>query len=188
MVNASDGLRSRLWRSHIAHLQKKYQVSSNTLLAKTAGWMALFILTFGPGLDQLVSKENVFRYVFKLHSFLFLLLSCFCAILVNISQYACLGTYSAVSFQIIGHLKTILIYVLGAILFHSKITFKGVFGFGLALCGIVCYNISSHNRKKSSATSTEATQELPVQSTFQQRALGLGFAFALNSQGLSQLL
>ncbi|CAL6336434.1 unnamed protein product [Bathycoccus prasinos] len=103
-----------------------------------SGWMALFILTFGPGLDQLVSKEN----------------------------YACLGTYSAVSFQIIGHLKTILIYVLG------------VSGFGLAVCGVVCYNISSCARKESSATSTEATQELPVQSTFQQRALGLGFAFA----------
>ena len=50
----------------------------------------------------------------------FLMLSCFIAIGVNLSQFICIGRFSAVSFQVLGHMKTVLVLSLGFLFFGKE--------------------------------------------------------------------
>lgn len=56
------------------------------------------------------------------------------------SQYLCIGRFSAVSFQVLGHMKTVCVLILGWILFDSALTFKNMCGMGLAIVGMVVYS------------------------------------------------
>ena len=61
------------------------------------GWTLLLI---GPFLDRYVSSSWVFDFSYNFPAMVFLLLSCSMAVFVNISQFMCLGRFSAVSFQV----------------------------------------------------------------------------------------
>ena len=69
---------------------------------------------------------------------LFILLSCGLAVFCNISQYLCIGRFSAVSFQVIGWL-----------LFDSAMTFKNVAGMIVAIVGMVIYSWAMELEKQS---------------------------------------
>ena len=61
------------------------------------GWTLLLI---GPFLDRYVSSSWVFDFSYSFNAVVFLVLSCSMAVFVNISQFMCLGRFSAVSFQV----------------------------------------------------------------------------------------
>lgn len=91
----------------------------------------------------------------------FLLLSCSLAVFCNISQYLCIGRFSAVSFQVLGHMKTVCVLTLGWLLFDSELTLKNIMGMIIAIVGMIIYSwavelekqanakIASHNVKNS---------------------------------------
>ena len=54
----------------------------------------------GPLLDRYVSDTWVFAYEWSVPAATILAASCCAAIFVNLSQFACLGRFSAVSFQV----------------------------------------------------------------------------------------
>lgn len=56
------------------------------------------------------------------------------------SQYLCIGRFSAVSFQVLGHMKTVCVLILGWILFDSALTAKNILGMMLAVLGMVIYS------------------------------------------------
>jgi drug/metabolite transporter (DMT)-like permease len=58
----------------------------------------------------------------------------------NVSQYLCIGRFSAVSFQVLGHMKTLCVLTLGWLLFDSELTFKNIMGMVLAVVGMVIYS------------------------------------------------
>ena len=62
------------------------------------GWSLLLI---GPFLDRYVADDWVFRYTWSTAALICLAVSCSLAVGVNLSQFACLGRFSAVSFQVI---------------------------------------------------------------------------------------
>lgn len=70
----------------------------------------------------------------------FILLSCSLAVFCNVSQYLCIGRFSAVSFQVLGHMKTVCVLTLGWLLFDSELTFKNIMGMGVAVLGMVIYS------------------------------------------------
>ena len=61
---------------------------------------AISLLLLGPLLDRYMTGSWMFDYVWTTSSAVVLLLSCSIAVLVNFSQYACLGRFSALSFQV----------------------------------------------------------------------------------------
>lgn len=69
-----------------------------------------------------------------------ILLSCALAVFCNISQYLCIGRFSATSFQVLGHMKTVCVLTLGWLIFDSEMTFKNVAGMFLAVVGMVIYS------------------------------------------------
>ncbi|CAF1927366.1 unnamed protein product [Brassica napus] len=112
----------------IGSLQKKYSVGSFELLSKTAPIQALSLLTFGPFVDYFLSGRFVSTYKMSYGAILCILLSCALAVFCNISQYLCIGRFSATSFQVLGHMKTVCVLTLGWLLFDSEMTVKNVAG------------------------------------------------------------
>lgn len=80
---------------------------------------------------------------------LFILLSCSLAVFCNVSQYLCIGRFSAVSFQVLGHMKTVCVLTLGWLLFDSELTFKNIMGMVLAVVGMVIYSWAVEVEKQS---------------------------------------
>jgi drug/metabolite transporter (DMT)-like permease len=83
---------------------------------------------------------------------LFILLSCSLAVFCNVSQYLCIGRFSAVSFQVLGHMKTVCVLTLGWLLFDSELTFKNIMGMVLAVVGMVIYSWAVEVEKQLNTT------------------------------------
>jgi solute carrier family 35, member E3 len=93
----SSGMQQILCRS----MQQKHGLSANELLSNTAPAQAVSLLALGPWLDaRLGGRGSVFDYAWSGGAARLLALSCAAAVAVNVSQFACLGRFSAVSFQV----------------------------------------------------------------------------------------
>eukprot|EP00164_Ancoracysta_twista_P005956 GFYU01008205.1.p1 GENE.GFYU01008205.1~~GFYU01008205.1.p1 ORF type:complete len:358 (-),score=72.21 GFYU01008205.1:147-1085(-) len=68
-----------------------------------------------------------------------LVVSAACAFGVNLSTFLVIGSTSAVTYNVVGHLKTCIIIVGGTILFGTPVTWMSMIGVSLALGGIFMY-------------------------------------------------
>jgi len=137
----------------VSRLQSEYSISSNDLLGRTAPLMALAMLTVGPFLDQILTGSFITEYFWTGESLMFLLASCLLAIWVNISQYMCIGTFSALSFQVIGHVKTVFIFFFGWLLFDVPVSWNNVIGGSVAIAGISYYsNVAAREKARAEQT------------------------------------
>lgn len=74
------------------------------------------------------------------------------------SQYLCIGRFSAVSFQVLGHMKTIAVLTLGWLVFDSILTFKNMLGMALAVIGMVIYSWAVEVAKQLAAKAASLPQ------------------------------
>lgn len=75
---------------------------------------------------------------------LFISLSCTIAIGTNLSQFICIGRFTAVSFQVLGHMKTILVLILGFLFFGKEgLNLHVILGMIIAIMGMVWYGNAS---------------------------------------------
>lgn len=132
----------------IGSLQKKYNIGSFDLLSQTAPIQAASLLLIGPVCDYFLTTKSILQYDFKIVAMVFILLSCLLAVVCNLSQYLCIGKFSATSFQVLGHMKTVLVLVLGWVLFDSKLTVKNLAGMLMAVIGMVLYSWAVEKGKK----------------------------------------
>jgi len=77
-----------------------------------------------------------------------LILSCVLALGVNVSNYVVLGKTSPLTYQVLGHFKTILIIVLGILLFNKKTDKRNIFGIAIALIGVIAYTELTRKAKQ----------------------------------------
>ena len=142
----------------VSQLQSEYSISSNDLLGRTAPLMAAAMLSIGPFLDQLLTGSFITEYYWTTEAMAFLIASCLLAIWVNISQYMCIGTFSALSFQVIGHVKTVFIFFFGWVFFSIPITVNNVVGGSIAIAGITYYSHISTVEKEREKVATGAAR------------------------------
>lgn len=75
---------------------------------------------------------------------LLLTLSCGIAVGTNLSQFICIGRFTAVSFQVLGHMKTILVLILGFLFFGKEgLNLHVVIGMIIAIVGMIWYSNAS---------------------------------------------
>ncbi|EPS61546.1 hypothetical protein M569_13251, partial [Genlisea aurea] len=141
-------LSTSLQQISIGSLQKKYSIGSFELLSRTAPIQACSLLVLGPMIDFYLSNNSVFEYRFTPGSLIFIILSCSLAVFCNMSQYLCIGRFSAVSFQVLGHMKTVCVLTLGWLLFDSELTVKNIMGMLVAVAGMVIYSQAVESEKK----------------------------------------
>ncbi|GJP34561.1 hypothetical protein CLOM_g18994 [Closterium sp. NIES-68] len=132
----------------IGLLQERYSIGSFDLLTQSAPLQAFMLLLVGPSLDLWLTSRSLLDYHYEPYAIVFIALSCCLAVVCNLSAYLCIGTFSASTYQVLGHMKTVLVLVLGVLLFDSVISFKGILGMCIAVAGMVMYG---------HATATQAT-------------------------------
>ncbi|KAK2651272.1 hypothetical protein Ddye_018761 [Dipteronia dyeriana] len=135
----------------IGSLQKKYSIGSFELLSKTAPIQAVSLIITGPFIDYFLSGKLLSDYKLSTGAFFFILLSCSLAVFCNMSQYLCIGRFSAVSFQVLGHMKTVCVLMLGWMLFDSELTVKNILGMALAILGMVVYSWAMEVEKQANS-------------------------------------
>ena len=68
-----------------------------------------------------------------------IIISSCCAAPMNFSSAIMMEKTSAVTYQVVGHVKTILIFALGAVFFAAVVTFQNAIGFMVAMVGVFWY-------------------------------------------------
>ncbi|CAH9074853.1 unnamed protein product [Cuscuta epithymum] len=151
-------LSTSLQQISIGSLQKKYSIGSFELLSRTAPIQAASLLVLGPFVDYFLSGILILDYKYSSGAIFFILLSCSLAVFCNISQYLCIGRFSAVSFQVLGHMKTVCVLTLGWLLFDSELTMKNIMGMLTAVVGMVIYSWAVELEKASNAKITPTSK------------------------------
>lgn len=135
-------------------MQHRLGLTANELLGKTAPAQAWSLLAAGPLLDRVMAGQWVTRFAMMPAAAGWLLGSCCLAVLVNVSQFACLGRFRAVTFQVMGHSKTVLV-LLGSWLFlGEKMSQRKLAGMALAVGGMVWYGHASTMAARRAAAAT----------------------------------
>ncbi|CAI5964337.1 unnamed protein product [Closterium sp. NIES-64] len=124
----------------VGELQQRYALGSFDLLIQTAPLQAASLLLLGPAVDYLLTGYNVIHYTLTADATAWILLSCILALLTTVSVYLCIGKFSAVSFQVLGHMKTLAILLLGWAVFKDPLSLKTLLGMLLAVAGMVLYS------------------------------------------------
>ncbi|XP_059624415.1 UDP-rhamnose/UDP-galactose transporter 6-like [Cornus florida] len=134
-----------LQQYYVHMLQRKYSLGSFNLLGHTAPIQAASLLLLGPFLDYWLTNKRVDAYEYSFVSVLLMVISCTIAIGTNLSQFICIGRFTAVSFQVLGHMKTVLVLILGFIFFGKEgLNLQLVLGMIIAIAGMIWYgNVSS---------------------------------------------
>lgn len=133
-----------LQQYYVHFLQRKYSLGSFNLLGHTAPAQAASLLVLGPFLDFWLTNKRVDAFDYSVVAVFFIILSCTIAVGTNLSQFICIGRFTAVSFQVLGHMKTILVLVLGFIFFGKEgLNLHVVLGMILAVIGMVWYGNAS---------------------------------------------
>ena len=75
---------------------------------------------------------------------MFIIISCTIAVGTNLSQFICIGRFTAVSFQVLGHMKTILVLIMGFFFFGKEgLNLHVVLGMIIAVAGMIWYGNAS---------------------------------------------
>ncbi|KAK8566160.1 hypothetical protein V6N12_059695 [Hibiscus sabdariffa] len=109
-----------LQQYYVHSLQRKHSLGSFDLLGHTAPVQAASLLLAGPFVDYWLTEKKVYAYNYTMISMFFIILSCTIAVGTNLSQFICIGRFTAVSFQVLGHMKTILVLTLGFLFFGKE--------------------------------------------------------------------
>ncbi|KXZ46534.1 hypothetical protein GPECTOR_42g741 [Gonium pectorale] len=120
-------------------IQRKLGLTSNQLLSNTAPVQGLMLLVVGPMVDKAVTGEWIGGYETSVPALTCLFWSCAVAVAVNISQFMCLGRFSAVTFQVLGHTKTVLVLICGWLYLGDVITNRKLTGMVTAVVGMAMY-------------------------------------------------
>ncbi|KAI4321709.1 hypothetical protein MLD38_035058 [Melastoma candidum] len=123
-----------------------------------ASWSCPIEQSTGPFVDYFLGGKSVAKYHMSYGAILFILLSCSLAVFCNVSQYLCIRRFSAISFQVLGHMKTVCVLTLGWLLFGSELTFKNITGMVIAVVGMIIYSWAVELEKQSNAK-TSITEE-----------------------------
>ncbi|CAI5459360.1 unnamed protein product [Closterium sp. Yama58-4] len=123
----------------IGWLQDHYATSSFDLLSQTAPLQAFLLLLIGPPLDFYLTSRSLLSFHFSPGALLCLLLSGLLAVACNLSVYLCIGRFSATTYQVLGHVKTVLVIGIGVVFFHSPLSLHSMLGMSLAVLGMALY-------------------------------------------------
>lgn len=109
---------------------------------------------------------------------MFITLSCTIAVGTNLSQFICIGRFTAVSFQVLGHMKTILVLILGFFFFGKEgLNLHVIIGMIVAVVGMIWYGNAS---SKPGGKERRSSHTLPT--SRQQKHSGLSESSELDGK------
>ncbi|CAN1346285.1 UDP-xylose transporter 1 [Linum perenne] len=160
-LNLSLGFNSIGFYQLTNTIQKRLNVSSTQLLYQSAPYQAAILFVTGPLVDQFLTKKNVFAYKYNPLVVTFIMLSCLIAVAVNFSTFMVIGKTSPVTYQVLGHLKTCLVLLLGYTLLHDPFSYRNIVGILVAMAGMVLYSYfcTQEGKKKLSVEGSQVKEK-----------------------------
>jgi len=150
---------SQIWTNT---LQKRFSISSTQLLYNSAPYQALVMLVVGPLLDNALTVSTVLEFEYTNTVVAFALMSCLIAICVNFSTFLVIGKCDAVTYQVLGHVKTMLVLGFGFVVLQNPFMWRNIGGIAIALVGMVAYGIyeqKDQEMQKLQAAKQEAKED-----------------------------
>jgi solute carrier family 35 protein E3 len=128
--------------------QVELDVSANQLVhqvvpASSVLLAFLTVLLEPLGFCSASRRDSVVGYPYSPYSLLIICLSCFLGFGVTLSAYLFIGATSPLTYNVIGHTRTILIVASGIAMFDEQLTIETTAGLFLAVAGIVAYTVCS---------------------------------------------
>eukprot|EP01025_Chloroclados_australasicus_P007289 TRINITY_DN1232_c0_g4_i2.p3 TRINITY_DN1232_c0_g4~~TRINITY_DN1232_c0_g4_i2.p3 ORF type:complete len:338 (-),score=45.45 TRINITY_DN1232_c0_g4_i2:1107-2120(-) len=128
----------------VSKLQKELEVNGSQLLYEYASMAVMMLgvvtLTFEPiGIGE-PEEGTLLGYKYTITAVFAILLSAVLGLLVSLSTFLLIGATSALTYNVVGHLKTVVILTGGVIFFGDSMPLKKAFGVGVAMLGIIWYS------------------------------------------------
>lgn len=136
---------SQIWTNT---MQKTYGVSSTQLLHAASPYMALTLGFISVPLDGFLVGGSPLYYEYSAPVVFVAALTCAIAVAVNFSTFLVIGKCDAVTYQVLGHLKTMLVLMFGFVALNNPVAGKNILGIAIALAGMVAYGVAENADKK----------------------------------------
>ena len=107
------------------------------LAAALLGGLVLFLEPMG---WRYATKDTILGYPYSFSSLTAILVSAVLGLLVNLSTFLVIGATSSLTYNVVGHVKTVIILTGGVMFFGDTMPLKKLGGIGVAMCGIVWYS------------------------------------------------
>lgn len=122
-------------------LQRSLECNALQLQSYVAPLAALFIVPFIPLLDEYRPSElkSIWHYNFTFKNLALISSTGFFAFLVNISIFLVIGRSSPLSYNILGHCKTAVIFLSDFLFFGRPQDMRSLTGIGMTLAGVFWY-------------------------------------------------
>ena len=121
-------------------MQKQHEVSSFQMLLAIAPVEGVILLILGPLMDYGVQGSNVYaEYAWTAETAAVVVATCALAVGVNGATFFLIGKTSPVSYQVVGHLKTVLVLAGGFVWFEGDASAATLCGVSLAFAGCLLY-------------------------------------------------
>lgn len=134
--------------------QKSLDCNALQLLHHTSPLIACGMLIMSPFFDD---AKALVHYEYSVGTVVRILISCMFALGVNVSNYLVLGKTSPLTYQVLGHLKTVLILVLGFIFFNKTVDLRNVLGIVIAMAGVIAYTEVRRRQAQNPVLPTKTT-------------------------------
>ena len=126
-------------------LQKALDFNPLQLLYHTSPLLTLgsfILIPFFEDRVQLMNTELSFQLVFNIS------LSCVGAVFLNLTNYFVLSQTTPLTYLVLGHIKTIIILIIGFALFEKSFpTLQMILGIIISLAGVVIYTIENNRQQ-----------------------------------------
>eukprot|EP00040_Diaphanoeca_grandis_P019852 m.105164 g.105164 ORF g.105164 m.105164 type:complete len:327 (+) comp27624_c1_seq1:80-1060(+) len=125
--------------------QKELQASANQLLVAYTPFVMVMLSICTP-IDKAISEHPDFTVTEWLQTYgtsdaiAMVIFSGFFGLLVSLSTFLMIGATSALTYNIVGHLKTVTILTVGVVYFGDSVNSKKLFGIMIALIGVIWYS------------------------------------------------
>ena len=113
------------------------------------------------------------EYTLTTSAIIDILLSTIMAFLANVTNFYFLAWASPLTYQVAGHMKTILVLVCGVILYDSYPSNRSVMGMILALTGVIAYTEENRRQTATSAATKNEENSSDQQSLLNKKSNGV---------------
>eukprot|EP00879_Flechtneria_rotunda_P023139 GHRR01024464.1.p1 GENE.GHRR01024464.1~~GHRR01024464.1.p1 ORF type:complete len:357 (+),score=120.74 GHRR01024464.1:99-1073(+) len=161
LVAGAAVLSSALYQVWAGSKQKELGVNGNQLLHQVAPMAVLLLGILIPLIEPLGLKDpkfgTVLGYSFSKGAIAWILLSSCLGLVVTLSTYLFIGVTSPLTYNVVGHFKTVFIVTSGVVFFGDVITTKKLVGLICAMAGIVWYTSAGVPAAQAAAAATAAS-------------------------------
>lgn len=143
-------------------LQRSLDCNALQLQTYVAPLAALFVMPFVPIFDRYSGADpgSIWFYKFDSTNAPAITVTGFFGFLVNISIFLVIGRSSPLSYNILGHCKTVVVLLSDFILFGRPVTFKSTIGILLTLCGVFWYTSLKLERARNEKEARERNESM----------------------------